>query len=397
MNNHLILAKRMLDDCRSCEIHSLVDLGFCLAADGMYSMKGAPLAMRIPVKVIGCAAEGGTLPESVFSNLYETVYETLDAIPVQLRQDALYLGWIPAWGDMQESYGLVLSFLELFRTIYFIAPLPETENGERWHRIRQLENLQADYVAASKSGVLLRVEKKPEAQFVRLYVVAHTETVFPDDACYVPLWVGRKEGNVKGYADDKKEPSIAYLNHRINECTGLYSIWKHDSSDIVGLVHYRRMFLGEKETDGKRALISREEILRLMTRYDIMVYQMEVYSIPLNEQLISSGITQENAGRAMEVFRRLIAERQPDYSEAFDRVMSGCSFYPCNMLITRKQILDTYCTWLFSFLIDAAEELNFDTFDDANRRTAGFLAERMLTVWLFRQGLRIRELEVTRL
>ena len=75
--------------------------------------------------------------------------------------------------------------------------------------------------------------------------------------------------------------------------------------------------------------------------------------------------------------------------------MHGREMYPCNMFVTRWEIFDAYCTWLFSFLIPAAEEADVSRFDDYSKRIIGFFAERMLTVWLVKHPeLRIKTLPI---
>lgn len=78
--------------------------------------------------------------------------------------------------------------------------------------------------------------------------------------------------------------------------------------------------------------------------------------------------------------------------EAFETVMRGHSFYVCNMFVTRREILNNYCEWLFSFLIEAAELLDITGYDSYSKRAMGFFAERMWTVWLMKQNLKIKEL-----
>ncbi|MBQ6904387.1 MAG: DUF4422 domain-containing protein, partial [Lachnospiraceae bacterium] len=192
---------------------------------------------------------------------------------------------------------------------------------------------------------------------------------------------------------DKTEPSIAHLNHRINECTGLYWIWKHTEADVIGLVHYRRYFYSMHEDVPAATLVEREEICSCLDDYDILLPKLNAFALPLSVQ-ITTGLDRAECDHAMQVFRRLIGERQPAYLTSFDRVMEGHCFYPLNMLITRRDIFDRYCEWLFSFLIDAATELDLDSYKDNNRRIAGFFAERMLTVWLTKQELRIKEIPI---
>ena len=46
----------------------------------------------------------------------------------------------------------------------------------------------------------------------------------------------------------------------------------------------------------------------------------------------------------------------------------------------------------FHFLIEAAEEIDVDGYGDYDKRIMGFMAERLLTTWLLKQNLKIKEL-----
>ena len=72
--------------------------------------------------------------------------------------------------------------------------------------------------------------------------------------------------------------------------------------------------------------------------------------------------------------------------------MDGYAIFNCNIFVTKREILDRYCEWLFSFLIEAAEEIDVEGYDSYSQRVIGFFAERMWTVWLRKNRLRIKEL-----
>lgn len=72
--------------------------------------------------------------------------------------------------------------------------------------------------------------------------------------------------------------------------------------------------------------------------------------------------------------------------------MNGHSAFLCNMFVTRREILNRYCEWLFSFLIEAAEAIDVEGYDSYSQRVIGFFAERMWTVWLRKNKLKIKEL-----
>ena len=92
------------------------------------------------------------------------------------------------------------------------------------------------------------------------------------------------------------------------------------------------------------------------------------------------------------MIRDKIKEKQPDYLKAFESVLNGHIIFNCNIFVTKRKILDQYCEWLFSFLIEAAEEINVEGYDSYSQRVIGFFAERMWTVWLRKNRFCIKEL-----
>ena len=64
-------------------------------------------------------------------------------------------------------------------------------------------------------------------------------------------------------------------------------------------------------------------------------------------------------------------------------------------------MLDTYCTWLFDVLFELERRLDISDYSPYDARVFGFVAERLLDVWLGesskRMGLHIVELPVIHL
>ncbi|MBE8954215.1 MAG: DUF4422 domain-containing protein [Quinella sp. 2Q5] len=98
------------------------------------------------------------------------------------------------------------------------------------------------------------------------------------------------------------------------------------------------------------------------------------------------------------MIRKYLLQVQPDYLDAFDYVLNSTTFYKCNMFVTRRDVFDAYCKWLFSFIIDATREAlrtaSLQNFSWMPRRLMSFLAERMFSVWLMNNRLRIKELPI---
>lgn len=382
------VAEKMTQDCLEQGMYYLMDLGLSLSKANLFTLPSGVL-------INACALDEGESPITpVFSNLYANIWDSLESVPVQFRRDAVYFGALYEWCGLDEALSLIIAVMEVFHCVYLELPYPDTETNRKWHMIAKLDAFSAAQIPVGYH-TLLRLERKKEPVRTGIYVALHKEARVPETAPYIPLWLGKDEGNTRGYATDKTTPSISFLNHRINECTGIYWMWKHTTADIIGLVHYRRYFVSDG-TNNESALLTKEEIERYLVHYDCILPTLNDFSLPVSVQ-ICTGLDREIYQTAYECYESLIAERQPAYLDAFHRVFEGHAFYPLNMFIMKRQLFDAYCEWLFSFLTDAATGLDFDDRSGNDRRIAGYFAERMLTVWVMNRDILIKELQVAKL
>ena len=63
-------------------------------------------------------------------------------------------------------------------------------------------------------------------------------------------------------------------------------------------------------------------------------------------------------------------------------VFAGNLYSPCNMFIIRREILDELCSWMFPIL-DAVTEHGGVKADTYLNRYAGFISERLITVFFY--------------
>ena len=210
---------------------------------------------------------------------------------------------------------------------------------------------------------------------------------------YKIIHAGRALGKDLGYLGDDSGDNISELNPYINEITALYWIWKHTNNSVVGLAHYRRFFT----TNGKDFL-SKKQTLDLLKDYDIITEGILIHSAPSHEILFDVINDHEIFNSAAQVIRKNLMRTHPDYLDAFDYKMNLPVCYYKNMFVARRPVFDAYCEWLFSFMIDSTREVLSQTplskFGIQERRLMGHFAERMLTVWLIKNRLRIREINV---
>lgn len=323
----------------------------------------------------------------IYRNVYTKICTKLQDIPVNNENMAIFIGNVNTISDLEEQ---IEDLLMIGDSLYIGMDYSEEPLYMQVRMLCEDKSLTMRKKNLVFGRVLCITRNIPKS--INIYIATHKEFCPPDMDIYIPLWIGLPENNKYGYQDDKQMPSISWLNPKINECTALYWMWKHVRCDYIGLVHYRRYFVKNKKK-GQQRILNAEDIAVLLKDYDIITAPKSVFFMPVAEQLEIT-IERDAYLCGMKLIRRVIAERQPEYLSAFEEVMKGNVIFPCNMMITRKELFDNYCKWLFSIILEAAEEIDISKYDDYSKRIVGFMAERLFTVWLMRQALKIKEMPV---
>ena len=211
---------------------------------------------------------------------------------------------------------------------------------------------------------------------LEMVVATHKQYVMPQDAVYLPVFVGAAlSGDAAvplGFARDDGGENISAKNRSWCELTALYWAWKNTNADAVGLVHYRRHF------SGRGGIASGAEICDALSRADAVLPKKRNYFI---ESTYSQYIHAHHA-EDLDETRRILEERHPDFLPAFDAVMKSTSGHRFNMMVMKRPLLDDYCGWLFGVLSELERRLDISSYSDYDRRVFGFVAERLLDVYL---------------
>lgn len=166
--------------------------------------------------------------------------------------------------------------------------------------------------------------------------------------------------------DDKGE-NISDRNRQYCELTALYWIWKHADERYMGLSHYRRRFAVSIEVMDDLSEINA----------DIIVTVPVINTSGIGYQYCMSHSKQD-----WEILREVVHRLSPEYDESFEIVERQIYFHAYNMFIMRKEILRVFCKWMFPIIF--ACEKRIGTRDDSyQNRYPGFLAERLLNVFLY--------------
>lgn len=227
---------------------------------------------------------------------------------------------------------------------------------------------------------------------ITIYVATHKKTEFPKEKIYKPIRVGSAlNSDDFGYQRDDIGDNISNKNKSFCELTATYWIMKNDKSDIVGLTHYRRYFFKKHKNNKLENVLSEQDIREILRDKDIIVPN-------------STFIIKHNAEKSWEKThikkdydecRKIIAEKYPDYVEAFEQFSKSRFLYICNMFIARKEIFDEYYKWLFDILFELEKRTDISNYDDYNKRLFGFMSERLFNVWLLKhKELKIQKMPV---
>lgn len=84
----------------------------------------------------------------------------------------------------------------------------------------------------------------------------------------------------------------------------------------------------------------------------------------------------------LNLVEQIMEEQCPEYRHAKDIYFSNSVCYFGNIFIMRKDLFDTYCQWLFPLLAQFEQHKDLSTYSIPEKRVAGYLAERLLGVFV---------------
>lgn len=229
-----------------------------------------------------------------------------------------------------------------------------------------------------------------------MYVITHKEFNYQLPANYRVLLVGANQNiNPGNYLADNTLNNISEKNKSFCELTGLYWMWKNTTDEYIGLSHYRRYF---SKYPQRKSLDLHTLLTGKVTPVSVRLLNEEldnhadwIVSQPENSGAgsIYDSFAKYHHIKDLEITKQVLSEKYSDYIPAFDKVMSQqrSSFY--NMFYTKRQQLDKYCSWLFDILFEVERRTDISTYDNYQQRLYGFLAERLLNVYLVGSNQRV--------
>ena len=256
--------------------------------------------------------------------------------------------------------------------------IPVTFESDLWSLLRG--NCYRDYRLSRRKPYLALEEElrksgaasERDGRSIRVYSArCHSDMPLKEDLSRyyweTPIQAGAAltEKRVCGLCDDTGD-NISNKNRQYCELTALYWIWKNDSSDYVGLSHYRRHFE-----------LSLEQ-LRKLACSDIDV----VLTIPIMDNPSVEAIyRRDHDGDDWDVMLEAVQAICPEYMPTVVEMGAGMYYYAYNMFIMRREILEDYCAWLFPILSYCEAHCRAKDGDAYQNRYIGFLAEHLMSAY----------------
>lgn len=218
---------------------------------------------------------------------------------------------------------------------------------------------------------------------IQIYVAGQDTNYFLKDASIEPRKIIYMNTNKPNVLTDSSDDNIAYKNPYYCELTALYWIWKNSNANIVGLEHYRRYFINSYF----KTVLSNNEIIDILYNYDIIL--TPIYYLPRNTDYspytwwIKFGHVKE-----LDKVIYIIKKIYPEYYQTCLDYMDNNKLYCCNMFITKKEICNDWCKFIFDIL-SIYEKI--EGFTNKNYRIYGYIGEFLLGVWTLKNKLKIYE------
>lgn len=215
---------------------------------------------------------------------------------------------------------------------------------------------------------------------------------------YLPIHVGAATHPdiLPDLQGDNTGDNISNLNPYFCELTALYWLWKNDSSNYKGLVHYRRYFstksfIQRHASNRFQRIIHEPELREALTQHTVLLPKKRHYVI----ETIKSHYVHTMYAQQLTTTEAVLRDLAPSYLPQWHMLMNKRSEHIFNMMIMDREHFDAYCEWLFPILFEIANRLDPKQYDAFHARYPGRISEMLLNVWIMKNNISAGELPTT--
>ena len=235
----------------------------------------------------------------------------------------------------------------------------------------------------------------------RILVCCHKKDIMEVNYPYMPIQLGKALTTIDlGITKDDTGENISHKNKSYCELTGIYWAWKNlQNSEIIGICHYRRYFDFHNICNRFKPYTIFPTSYFNTTDFSIPDYILsEVLSgaivLPRQENFPITASAQFNESHSsldLSIIKNIIKEEYIDkYSKAIWKTLTtNNKISLSNMFIMNKDNFNNYCNWIFSILSKAESMIDIRNYPDYQKRLFGFIAERLLNVWVYAEEKKV--------
>jgi len=247
------------------------------------------------------------------------------------------------------------------------------EFNRRGERYEKLSNFyiegstvkRTDGAENHSKGIIFFVSSESDKELKKEYSLAEFEEPVQVGTELASTRLATVLGKNVSFFDNDTNDNISSLNKQFCELTGLYSIWKRNLKDYdyVGICHYRRHFILEKD------------VFDVMKNNGIKV----ALPVPLYvDPSLEDNYRFRHVGSDLDFVYQYVEVHFPDMAKEMHMFFQQGLYSPCNMFIATPQILNELCEWMFPILFSLYDEVG-DRDDAYQNRYPGFISERLIS------------------
>lgn len=260
----------------------------------------------------------------------------------------------------------------------------------------------------------------PVAAAGKIYIMYYKNgAILPVERMYEPLFCGDFPGKEKlTYLKDNTGINISEKNEFYSELTGVFWVWKNTSQEFTGICHYRRYFTVYPEPwyhrlkyfithpfkgrTGPNPLIYTKRVSNYTSK--ILTSQQTVAILEEFDAILPVARTFKYSVkthyekyhdiRDLILIEKILKEKYPEMVLCWQQILEGNQFFANNMFVMKSRHYQEFMPWLFEILFEFEVRIDLQSYKGYQRRILGFVAERILTLWVIHKKLNVKQLQL---
>ena len=245
---------------------------------------------------------------------------------------------------------------------------------------------------------------------IKIMICCHKKCDLPNDpqGVFFPIQVGAALSSVDlGFQRDDQVnglpcDNISSKNKSYCELSAIYWAWKnikkiYPNLEYIGLNHYRRYF------DFNHKYLFKD--VTYCQEHSVNRYQLAPVSTIIEKTIVAKQTIYPRSNWLeychchlsddAQVLMRVISKDYPEYKNAAIKFfISNNSISHYNMFVMKWDYFDRYCNFLFGFLNKIEKQIDISAYSPKQTRIFGYMAERLLNIWLDKEGIVSRRLPI---